>query len=383
MFVDSEFNDAEGKPVVYFGAYNAPDLQDSNEYWEVTALPEGSLTPAGYIRVRYEDGFVSHYDPARLTPRFVELDPGTLVDVRGHEVRAKAKKWEIVESDPEEQCYLVNKVGATGNSQEMSMDFKKVRQRIGDYSKVDHPEYFTKNGKEPSKEHPDYHLSQKYRNGMFTKIRREVQIASGSKAPKKADDEEGYINHPQTKKNKQWEKDHKEQIKEYRENRNQHCYFCGRACDVYACICGGPGTGKKQLAQIVRRSLNLAVTDALGGDLSDENCRLLTGFTADAVQQILQAAIPDDVNIEELLEKKCEQRGLRYPACVIHKDHIKAVRSGVYHYGYAIDATRRCTPRVYSTRHSRSTFHRSRSGSVSWARSLAGRAAGGRTTLCG
>ena len=109
---------------------------------------------------------------------------------------------------------------------------------------------------------------------------------------------------------------------------------------------------RKQLAHLVRRSLKLAITDALGGDLTDENCRLLTGFPANEVVQILKAATPDDVNIEDLLEKKCEQRGLQNPACVIHKDHIKAVRSGVHHYGYAIDATRRCTPRVCSTRHS-------------------------------
>ena len=49
------------------------------------------------------------------------------------------------------------------------------------------------------------------------------------------------------------------------------------------------------------------------------------------------------------------QRQFRHPVCVIHKDHIKAVRPGVHHYGYAIDATRRCTQRVCSTRYSRST----------------------------
>ena len=202
---------------------------------------------------------------------------------------------------------------------------------------------------------------------MFTKKRREARIASGSLPPKKADDERGYLNHPATKYNKQWREDNEDWLREWRENYEPYCCFCGRACNVSACICGGKGTGKKQLAQVVRRSLNLAVTDALGGDLSDENAKLLTGFPANEVQQILKAAIPDNVDIDELLEKKCEQDGLPYPSCVIHKDHIKAVRSGVHHYGYAIDATRRCTQRVCSTRHSRSTFHRSRSGSASCA----------------
>ena len=339
--------------MIYFNAYDAVDVKDSAKYWEVTALPEGCNTPDGYIRVRFEeDGSVSHYDPALLTPRFVHLDEETPVDVCGFPVKNhRGPFWEIVESDPEEQVYVVNKVGATNDSEEMSVDFKKVRQRPGDYSKVDHPEYFTRGGK-PSKEHPDYLFSAPYRRRMFGKKNWEVRIASGSAPPKKADDEKGYLNHPHTKRTKQWKEDNKDRIREWAENYEPYCCFCGRACNVSHCNCGGKGTGKKQLAHLVRRSLKLAITDALGGDLTDENCRLLTGFPANEVVQILKAATPDDVNIEDLLEKKCEQRGLQNPACVIHKDHIKAVRSGVHHYGYAIDATRRCTPRVCSTRHS-------------------------------
>ena len=265
----------------------------------------------------------------------------------------------------------------------MSVDFKKVRQRVRVFSKVDHPEYYTKSSGQPNSKHPDYLHSAPYRLHMFAKKRREAQITSGSMPPKKRDDEEGYLDHPHTKYMKQRHEDNKDRMREWRENYEPYCCFCGRACKVSACICGGKGTGKKQLAQVVRRSLNLAITDALGGDLTDENCRLLTGFPAGEVQQILQASIPDDVNIEELLEKKCMQRQFRHPVCVIHKDHIKAVRPGVHHCGYAIDATRRCTPRVYSTRHSRSTFHRSLSGSASCARSLAGTATRRRTTLCG
>ena len=367
--------------MIYFNPYNAVDIKDSAEYWEVTALPEGCNTPDGYIRVRFEeDGSVSHYDPALLTPRFVHLDEETPVDVSGYPVKGKSKFWEIVESRPDEEVYIVNKPGAP-DSEKMAIDFKKVRQRPRAYSKVDHPEYFT--GTHPSKEHPHYLFSGAYRKRMFTKKRREARIASGSLPPKKADDEKGYLNHPATKYNKQWREDNEDWLREWRENYEPYCCFCGRACNVSACICGGKGTGKKQLAQVVRRSLNLAITDALGGDLTDENCRLLTGFPAGEVQQILQASIPDDVNIEELLEKKCMQRQFRHPVCVIHKDHIKAVRPGVHHCGYAIDATRRCTPRVYSTRHSRSTFHRSLSGSASCARSLAGTATRRRTTLCG
>mmetsp|Transcript_23685 Transcript_23685/g.61866 ORF Transcript_23685/g.61866 Transcript_23685/m.61866 type:complete len:413 (+) Transcript_23685:311-1549(+) len=289
-------------------------------------MPEACSTPDGFIRIRYDekDGEVVHFDPARLTPRFVELPEGTPVDVCGYPVKnQRGPFWEIVKSDPEEQVYLVNKAGATDNSQEMWMDFKKVRQRPGDYSKVDHPEYFTSG--EPSSKHPDYHLSAPYRRRMFAKKRREAQIASGSKPPRKRDDEEGYHNHPATKYNKQWAKDNAEHNKEVRANYEPYCCFCGRACNVSKCNCGGKGTGKVQLAHLVRRSLRLAITDALGGDLTDKNCRLLTGFPANEVVQILKAAIPDDVNIEDLLEKKCEQRGFKYPACVIHKDHIKAV----------------------------------------------------------
>ena len=371
--------------MIYFNPYNAVDIKDSAEYWEVTALPEGCNTPDGYIRVRFEeDGSVSHYDPGLLTPRFVELDEGTPVDVRGYPVGATSNKWEIVESRPDDQVYVVKRAGSKKrDSQELSMDFRSVRQRVRVFSQVDHPEYFAKDGKAPSKEHPDYLHSAPYRKSMFAKKNREARVASGSKPPRKRDDEEGYVNHPATKYNKQWHEDNKDRRKEWRENYEPYCCFCGRACNVSACICGGKGTGKKQLAHLVRRCLNLAITDALGGDLTDENCRLLTGFPAGEVQRILQASIPDDVNIEELLKKKCEQRGLPYPACVIHKDHIKAVRPGVHHYGYTIDATRRCTPRVCSTRHSRSTFHRSLSGSASCARSLAGTATRRRTTLCG
>ena len=47
------------------------------------------------------------------------------------------------------------------------------------------------------------------------------------------------------------------------------------------------------------RCLKLAITDALGGDLTDENCRLLTGFT----RMMVGAATPDDVNIEDLLAR--------------------------------------------------------------------------------
>jgi len=339
--------------VIYFNPYYAENLDDGGQtYYDVIALPEACSTPDGFIRIRYEEnGEVVHFDPARLTPRFVELPEGTPVDVDGYPVGPAAKKkWEVVESRPDEEVYIVNKPGAP-DSEGMEIDHKKVRQRPGDYSKVDHPEYFT--GREPSKEHPDYLHSAPYRLRMFAKKIREARIASGSAPPKKADDEEGYHNHSQTKRNKQWEEDNKDRRKELRANHEPYCCFCGAACTVYDCNCGGKGTGKRQLAQLIRRSLNLALTDGLGGDLTDENAILLTGFTAADVQQILQAAIPDDVNIEELLKKKCEQRGLRYPACVIHKDHIKAVRSGVHHYGYAIDATRRCTPRVCSTRHSR------------------------------
>ena len=368
--------------MIYFNPYNAVDIKDSAEYWEVTALPEGCNTPDGYIRVRFEeDGSVSHYDPALLTPRFVHLDEETPVDVSGYPVKGKSKFWEIVESRPDEEVYIVNKPGAP-DSEKMAIDFKKVRQRPRAYSEVDHPEYFT-TSRHPSKKHPHYLFSGAYRKRMFTKKRREARIASGSLPPKKADDEKGYLNHPATKYNKQWREDNEDWLREWRENYEPYCCFCGRACNVSACICGGKGTGKKQLADLVRRTLDLALTDGLGGELTDENCRLLTGFPADEVQQILKAAIPDNVNIEELLEKKCEQDGLRYPACVIHKDHIKAVRTGVHHYGYAIDATRRCTPRVCSTRHSRSTVHRSLSGSASCARSLAGTATRRRTTLCG
>jgi len=372
--------------VIYFNPYNAVDIKDSAEYWEVTALPEGCNTPDGYIRVRFEeDGSVSHYDPGLLTPRFVELPEGTPVDVSGYPVNSQDSQgfWEIVESNPDDQVYVVNRVRATNDLEEMSVDFKKVRQRVRVFSKVDHPEYYTKSSGQPNSKHPDYLHSAPYRLHMFAKKRREAQIASGSMPPKKRDDEEGYLDHPHTKYMKQWHEDNKDRMREWRENYEPYCCFCGRACKVSACICGGKGTGKKQLAQVVRRSLNLAITDALGGDLTDENCRLLTGFPAGEVQQILQASIPDDVNIEELLEKKCMQRQFRHPVCVIHKDHIKAVRPGVHHCGYAIDATRRCTPRVYSTRHSRSTFHRSLSGSASCARSLAGTATRRRTTLCG
>ncbi len=324
--------------------------------------------------MRYENGTVTAYDPARLTPCFEELEEGTPVDVRGYPVGPTGFKWEIVESRPDDQVYVVKTAGGETRkngkkkkySQELSIDFKSVRRRLRDYSKVDHPEYFTKQGR-PSKEHPDYVFSAEYRKRMFAKKTREVNIASGSKAPRKRDDEKGYLNHPETKYKKQYRKDHKEQIKEYRENYKPYCCFCGGDRNVSACNCGGPGTGKVQLAQIVRRSLNLALTEGLGGELSDENAKLLTGFPANEVQQILKAAIPDNVDIDELLKKKCEQDGLPYPSCVIHKDHIKAVRSGVHHYGYAIDATRRCTQRVCSTRHSRSTFHRSRSGSASCA----------------
>ena len=367
--------------MIYFNAYDAADLKDSAEYWEVTALPEGCSTPDGYIRVRFEDGSVSHYDPGLLTPRFVHLDEGTLVDVRGYDVRYRAPKWEIVESRPDDQVYVVNKVGATDDSEEMAIDFKSVRQRPRFFP--DNPEYYVKSSGQPNKEHPDYVFSGVFRKMMFSKRNREAGIASGSLAPRKRDDEQGYLHHPTTMYNKQYQKDHAEQIKEQKAKYEPYCCFCGRACSVSACNCGGKGTGKRQLAQLVRRSLNLALTDALGGDLTDENCRLLTGFPAGEVQQILQASIPDDVNIEELLEKKCMQRQFRHPVCVIHKDHIKAVRPGVHHCGYAIDATRRCTPRVYSTRHSRSTFHRSLSGSASCARSLAGTATRRRTTLCG
>ena len=296
-----------------------------------------------------------HFDPARLKPRFVELPEGTPVDVCGFPAKNHGGPfWEIVESDPEEQVYVVNKVGATDNSQEMSMDFKKVLQRPRVFSKTDYPEYYTKKGK-PSKEHPDYLHSAPYRNRMYSKKKREAGIASGSLPPRKRDDEKGYLDHSRTKYTKQWKEDNAEHIKEVRANYEPYCCFCGRACNVTACNCGGKGTGKVQLAHLVRRSLNLAITDALGGDLTDENCRLLTGFPANEVVQILKAAIPDDVDIVELLKKKCEQRGMRYPACVIHKDHIKAVRPGVHHYGYVIDATRRCTQRVCSTRYSRST----------------------------
>ena len=41
--------------MIYFNAYDAVDVKDSAEYWEVTALPEGCNTPDGYIRVRFEE----------------------------------------------------------------------------------------------------------------------------------------------------------------------------------------------------------------------------------------------------------------------------------------------------------------------------------------
>ena len=339
--------------MIYFNPYYAENLDDGGQtHRRAYALPPASRTPDGFIRIRYDekDGEVVHFDPARLTPRFVELTEGTPVDVCGFDTRFN---WEVVESRPDEEVYIVNKPGAP-DSEGMEIDHKKVRQRPRVFSKTAHPEYFTRDGR-PSKEHPDYVFDSQYRKRMFGKKIREARIASGSAQPRKRDDEKGYLSHPKTKYNKQWEEDNKEKRKEWRENYEPYCCFCGKVCHVSCCNCGGKGTGKRQLAQLVRRTLDLALTDALGGDLTDENCRLLTGFPADEVQQILQAAIPDDVDIVELLEKKCEQRGLRYPACVIHKDHIKAVRSGVHHYGYAIDATRRCTQRVCSTRYSRST----------------------------
>ena len=339
--------------MIYFNAYYAENLDDGGQtYHDVIALPEGCNTPDGFIRIRYDekDGKTVHFDPARLTPRFVELDEGTPVDVDGYPVGAKGKKWEVVESRPDEEVYIVNKPGAP-DSEGMEIDYKKVQRRPRVFSKTAHPEYFTRDGR-PSKEHPDWLFSSHYLKNQFLKRNRAAKIASGSLPPKKADDEHGYLNHKCTIYNKQWCQDHAEHIKEYRANYEPYCCFCGRACRVSDCNCGGTGTGKRQLAQIVRRSLDLALTDGLGGELTDENAILLTGFTAADVQQIMKATIPDDVNIDDLLEKKCEQQGLRYPACVIHKDHIKAVRTGVHHYGYAIDATRRCTPRVCSTRHS-------------------------------
>ena len=92
--------------MIYFNPYNAVDIKDSAEYWEVTALPEGCNTPDGYIRVRFEeDGSVSHYDPGLLTPRFVELPEGTPVDVSGYPVNSQDSQgfWEIVESNPDDQ----------------------------------------------------------------------------------------------------------------------------------------------------------------------------------------------------------------------------------------------------------------------------------------
>ena len=44
--------------------------------------------------------------------------------------------WEIVESNPDDQVYVVNKVGATNDSEEMSVDFKKVRQRVRVFSRL-------------------------------------------------------------------------------------------------------------------------------------------------------------------------------------------------------------------------------------------------------
>ena len=117
--------------MIYFNPYNAVDIKDSAEYWEVTALPEGCNTPDGYIRVRFEeDGSLSHYDPGLLTPRFVELPEGTPVDVSGYPVNSQDSQgfWEIVESNPDDQVYVVNRVRATNDSEEMSVDFKKVRQ---------------------------------------------------------------------------------------------------------------------------------------------------------------------------------------------------------------------------------------------------------------
>lgn len=182
------------------------------------------------------------------------------------------------------------------------------------------PTWFYENG-DPSVANPDWFYSQPYRSGTYRKEILAREKASGTKPSLEFMDEEEYYAHPTTKAGQAWRKANPNYSKEHKKTyKPPVCPYCDSGLLKTNCFCGGPDTGNTRALNLARRALRLAL-DAEVGDVSK-----LTGFTPAQASQIMAAAVPDDVPLADLIEKKLVRRWTRgMKVTVLDNEHIKPI----------------------------------------------------------
>lgn len=160
------------------------------------------------------------------------------------------------------------------------------------------PTWFYENG-DPSVANPDWFYSQPYRSGTYRKEILAREKASGTKPSLEFMDEEEYYAHPTTKAGQAWRKANPNYSKEHKKTyKPPVCPYCDSGLLKTNCFCGGPDTGNTRALNLARRALRLAL-DAEVGDVSE-----VTGFTPAQASRIMAAAVPKDVPLADLLQKK-------------------------------------------------------------------------------
>ena len=383
--MDPKLTDAHGKKLEYFGDYDYDDAPDNDNCdwsnpWQVVVLPPATRTPPTKVRVRYvasgTDNEVGVVDPDRLVRRFVIHPVGTAVDVRADKVlnngdKKKSEQMVIVGWDEDAKTYLVEWEGSVseakkGDSVWVTLDeiegkvvktfsdgFVEVKladdwvvkfrnsevlvlwpdkAHIVDQSFVrrrvsracsravagqTNPHVVVKGGGF-SPANPDWFYSRTYRKQSYQKDIFARGKASGAEPSLEFMDEEDYYAHPRTKAKKAWRDAHPDYGKTY---EPPVCPYCDSGLLKRNCFCGGPDTGTTRAFNLARRALRLALDAEVGGDVSE-----VTGFTPAQASQIMAAAVPKDVPLADLLQKKLVRRWTKgMKVTVLDTEHIKPI----------------------------------------------------------
>ena len=383
--VDPKLTDAHGEKLEYLGDYDYDDAPDNDNCdwsnpWQVVVLPPATRTPPTKVRVRYvasgTDNEVGVVDPDRLVRRFVIHPVGTAVDVRADKVlnngdKKKSEQMVIVGWDEDAKTYLVEWEGSVSDAEEgdsvwvtldeiegkvvktFSDGFVEVKladdwvvkfrnsevlvlwpdkAHIVDQSFVrrrvsracsravagqTNPTWFVKGGGF-SPANPDWFYSRTYRKQSYQKDIFARGKASGAEPSLEFMDEEDYYAHPRTKAKKAWRDAHPDYGKTY---EPPVCPYCDSGLLKRNCFCGGPDTGTTRAFNLARRALRLALDAEVGGDVSE-----VTGFTPAQASQIMAAAVPKDVPLADLLQKKLVRRWTKgMKVTVLDTEHIKPI----------------------------------------------------------
>jgi len=359
---------------------------DWSNPWQVVVLPPTTTTPPTKVRVRYvasgTDNEVGVVDPDRLVRRFVIHPVGTAVDVRADKVlkngdKKKSERMVIVGWDEDAGTYLVEWENSVSEAEEGDsvwvtldeiegkvvktfsdgcvevkladdddwvvklrnsevlvlwpdkahiVDQSFVRRRVSRacswaVARQTNPTWFVKGG-DASVANPDWFHSAAYRKRSYQKEIEARKKASGIRPSLEFMDEEEYYAHPTTKAKKAWSNAHPDYGKEHRKTyKPPVCPYCDSGLLKRNCFCGGPGTGNSRASNVARRALRLALDAEVGGDMSE-----VTGFTPAQASQIMAAAVPKDVPLADLIEKKLVRSFTNgRKVTVLDNEHIKPI----------------------------------------------------------